>query len=836
MPRGRLRVYLGAAPGVGKTYAMLREGRRLLQDDIDVVVAVSDARGRKHTVDLLTGLEAVPPARVGHQGVAPTEMDVAAVLGRRPRVALVDELAHTNATGSRNRKRWLDVQALLEAGIDVISTVNIQDLESLKDVIEAITGVTPVETVPDAVVRGADEVELVDLTTRALRHRVAQGHVYPAEQVDDVLANYFRPGNLTALRELALLWLADRVDEALERYRRDHGIQSTWPARERVVVALTGGPEGHTLLRRGARIASRGAGGELIAVYVGADSEQSTADPGKVTALRQMTGELGGQFHSVTGDDVPQAILDFARSVNASQIVIGASSRPRWRTLLSPGTGAAVVARSGDVDVHLVTHEFSRDHQLRTVPARLSGSRLRAGWLMAVLGPALLTALLLTPPVHLDLRLIVQLFLAYVVLVALVGGLWPAVVTAVLSSLAFNWFFTHPRRTWAIDEPQDAAAIFVFLVVAVAVASVVHLNVRRTEQAVHAQRDSLLFGELANSLLASPAQLDLLLSRAASTFGSEGAAVVRTGRDRRLDVVARCGHVDLPDDVDNGRVAGRERIDEEHELLLVGPVLSASNRRLLTAYAANASAILTRHALLASTTKADTLARDNRARTALLSAVSHDLRTPLAGIKAAASGLRDPSVQFSPADQQELMRTIEECSDELDGLISDLLDVSRLQAGALTAHPVPIELADALPDNGWPARVRVEPALARTTVLADRGLLERVVANLVDNALAHGGPDATVDVAAVPTQDRVRLIVRDDGPGVPQEDRAALFAPFQRHGDDRSGNLGLGLAVAHGLVEAMGGTLTARDTPGGGLTMVVDLAAVTAPGHPEPTS
>lgn len=825
MSRGRLRIYLGAAPGVGKTYAMLAEGRRRLERGTDVVVALCETHGRQLTAQLLEGLEVVPRAAVQHRGERLTDMDLDAVLARRPRVALVDELAHTNAPGTRHAKRWQDVQVLLDSGIDVVSTVNIQHLESLNDAVQAITGVAQPETMPDAVVRAAEQVELIDMTPEALRRRMAHGHVYGGDQVDAALAGYFRPGNLAALRELALLWLADRVEEAMERYRQDHGIESIWPTRERVLVALTGGPEGPTLLRRGARIASRGAGGELVAVYVVAGDGLIATDPGQVTALRQMTEDLGGTFHSVTGDDVPGAILEFAKSVNASQIVIGASSRPRWKMLLSPGVGNSVIARSGDIDVQVASHEYSRGRRSRAATARLSGSRLRAGWLMAVLGPVLLTALLLSPPVDLDLRLVVQLFLAYVVLVAIVGGLWPAVVTAVLSSLAFNWFFTSPEGSWAIDDPQNAAAIIVFLVVAVAVASVVHLNVRRTAQAMQAQRESLLFGELANSLLASTGQLDLLLTRALSAFQAVGAAVVRTGADRQPEVAASAGRVDLPADLGQDRLAGRERIDEEHELVLVGPVLPASARGLLAAYAANASAVLTRRALQASTSAADALARDNRARTALLSAVSHDLRTPLAGIKAAASGLRDPGVHIPHEDQQELLRTIDECSDQLDGLISDLLDVSRLQAGALTARPQLIELADALPATPWPERVQVDPELARTPVLADRGLLERVVANLVDNALRHAGPDAAVQVAAVPAGDRVRLLVRDNGPGVPEGDRESIFAPFQRIGDSRSGGVGLGLAIARGLVEAMDGTLSAVGTPGGGLTMLVDLPA-----------
>ena len=328
----------GAAPGVGKTVAMLDEGRRRHARGTDVVVGLVETHGREHTAEMVDGLEVVPRARLEHRGVALEDMDLDALLARRPAVALVDELAHTNVPGSRHEKRWQDIDELLDAGIDVISTVNIQHLESLNDVVESITGVVQRETVPDDVVRRADQIELVDMSPEALRRRMAHGNIYKAEKVDAALANYFRVGNLSALRELALLWLADRVEEGLGRYRADHGIDSSWPTRERVVVALSGGPEGETLLRRGARIASRGAGGELLAVHVARSDGLSGPPLPALATLRRLTDELGGSWHTVTGDDPAEAILDVARGVNASQVVIGSTRRPRWRTLAVPST------------------------------------------------------------------------------------------------------------------------------------------------------------------------------------------------------------------------------------------------------------------------------------------------------------------------------------------------------------------------------------------------------------------------------------------------------------------------------------------------------------------
>src|SRR6478736_6552753 len=360
--RGRLRVFLGAAPGVGKTFEMLAEGRRLLDDGRDVVIAVVETHGRAATLAQTIGLPEVPRRTTEHRGIALTELDVDAVIARRPEIALVDELAHTNVPGSRHPKRWQDVEAIRDAGIDVVTTVNVQHIESLNAVVEKITGIAQQETIPDAVVRAADEIEVVDLAPQTLRDRLSAGLVYPAERIDAALSNYFRLGNLTALRELALLWLADEVDSALKLYRAEHGITGTWQARERVVVALTGGPEGETLIRRGARIAARSAGGEVLAVHISSQDGLRAATPGALAQQRLLVESLGGTYHQVIGDDVPRALVEFARSVNATQLVIGASRRGRLAALLTgAGIGATVVRESGDIDVHIVTHAAAAD-------------------------------------------------------------------------------------------------------------------------------------------------------------------------------------------------------------------------------------------------------------------------------------------------------------------------------------------------------------------------------------------------------------------------------------------------------------------------------------------
>src|SRR6202046_2458822 len=380
--RGQLRIYLGSAAGVGKTFAMLGEGLRRQERGADVVVAFVETHGRQHTADQLRGLFVLPRARIAYRDTFFEEMDIDGVLARRPQIALVDEFAHTNVPGSRNTKRWQDVEDLLAAGIDVISTVNIQHLESLNDVVEKITGVPQRETVPDAVVRAADQVELVDMTPEALRRRMAHGNIYRPEKIAAALTNYFRPGNLSALRELALLWLADKVDEGLQRYRAAHDIHGTWEARERVVVALTGGPEGDTLLPRAARLRGRTTGGDLLAVHVTRSDGLTGADPAALAEQRRLVESLGGTYHQVVGDDIPEALLSFARAENATQLVLGVSRRNWLSALLTgPGVSNRTIRGSGDIDVHMVTHaQMGRGRGLPRATGGLPLRRRLAGY------------------------------------------------------------------------------------------------------------------------------------------------------------------------------------------------------------------------------------------------------------------------------------------------------------------------------------------------------------------------------------------------------------------------------------------------------------------------
>jgi two-component system sensor histidine kinase KdpD len=821
--RGELRIYLGAAPGVGKTYAMLNEAHRRRERGTDVVVGLVETHGRPRTAELLVGLEILPRRQVAYRGATFGELDVDAVLARHPQVAVVDELAHSTVpTG----KRWQDVETLLAAGIDVLSTVNVQHLESLNDVVETITGVPQRETVPDAVVRAADQIELVDLTPEALRRRLAHGNVYGPDQVDAALGNYFRVGNLTALRELALLWLAGTVDDQLDRYRADHGIASTWETRERIVVALTGGPEGDTLIRRAARIAARNSG-DLLAVHVTRSDGLTGADPANLARQRALVEDLGGTYHQILGDDVSRAMLDFARAENATQLVLGASRRGRLAQLLSPGIGVTVTVRSGTIDVHMVSHEHvGRGRgRLPRIAAGLTPRRRLAGVVLAVLALALLTVLLRLLPDALNLTSDVLVFLLAVVGVALVGGLWPAIGAAVAATLLLNYFFTNPIGRFTIAERNNALALVVFVAVAAMVSAVVDLAARRSSQAARATAEAETLSTLAGDVLRGEAALPALLDRARESFGMTSAALLERSADGWEPVAAsgtdpavrpEDGDVDVP-------------VGDDLALVLRGRPLAAEDRPVLAAFGAQAAVALRQRRLARAVAEAEPLAEVDRTRTALLAAVSHDLRSPLASAKASVSALRSDGVPWSEPERAELLATADESLDRLTRLVENLLDLSRLQAGALAVFPQPIGLEDVLPAvlrELEPAEVDAALEADLPEVLVDPGLLERILVNVGANAVRHSPPDRPPRISGSAHRDRVEVRVIDFGPGVPETEWDRIFVPFQRLGDrDNTVGVGLGLALSRGLAEAMGGSLVPDHTPGGGLTMVLSLPA-----------
>lgn len=822
MRRGRLKVYLGAAPGVGKTYRMLDEARRRAARGADVVVGFAECHGRPRTEAMLDGLEVVERSQCAYRGGYFEEMDLPAVLARRPEVAVVDEFAHSNVPGGgRNAKRWQDIDVLLAAGIDVVTAVNVQHLASLKDVVEKITGVPQHETVPDDVVRRARQIELIDMPPEGLRRRMAHGNIYTPEKIDAALANYFRPGNLTALRQLALLWVADRVDEALHTYRAEHAIGGVWETRERVVVALTGGPEGDTLIRRAARIADRSAGGDLLAVHVArSDGLAAGVSHASLARQRRLVEDLGGSYHSVVGDGVATALVEFARTENATQLVLGTSRRGRFeRFLTGPGTGETVTELSGDIDVHRVTHERAGRGTL--LPSRrrtLSTARLIAGPVTGLVLPVLLTVCLAQVRGTVNLTSEALLFLLAVVGVACIGGVTSAVIASVTASLLLNYWFIPPIGQFTLDDPNALLALGVFTVVAATVAAVVDRSLRLSRRSARATAEAETMSSLAGSIVRGGQTIPALLERTRETFGTDSAELVDEPPDHEVGV----GVTTVP--------AGPGAF-----LVLRGRTLSSSERRVLAAFAAHVGSAVERAQLAEAAAEIEPVKAADRLRTALLRAVGHDLRTPLAAGWAAVTSLRGRDVEFSAEDRDELLATADESMAKLNRLLENLLDLSRLEAGVLPLslratsleEVLPMALAD-VPD------VDLRDVESIPPVLVDPPLLERVIANLAGNAARHTPAGRRVMVTASALGGRVELRVVDRGPGLPTTGRERLFEPFQRLGDtDNTTGLGLGLALARGLTEAMDGTLTPEDTPGGGLTMVVSLPLAERASRPD---
>ncbi|MGB3770280.1 MAG: sensor histidine kinase KdpD [Rhodococcus sp. (in: high G+C Gram-positive bacteria)] len=810
--RGELRIYLGAAPGVGKTYAMLGEARRRMSRGCDVVAGVVETHGRQATADMVTGVEVVPPRTVTYRETEHYELDVDGVIERNPDLVLVDELAHTNIPGGRHEKRWQDVEDLLDAGIDVISTLNVQHLESLNDVVYRITGVRQRESVPDSVVRGAAQVELIDITPEALRRRLSHGNIYAPDRIDPALSNFFRRGNLTALRELALLWLADQVDAALTRYRADNRIADTWEARERVVVAVTGGPESETLLRRASRIAAKSSA-ELMVLHVVRGDGLAGVSASHMGKVRELAAGLGASVHSVVGDDVPATLLEFARGVNATQLVLGTSRRSRWARTFDEGIGSAVVQHSGSIDVHMVTHEEARRGLRRPV---VPAVRRMVAWGAAIVVPAAAAAIISLFDDLLDLGGESALFFVVVLTVALLGGAAPAALSALFSAMLLNYFFTDPRYSFTIAEPDNFVTTVVLLVVAVAVAGLVDSAANRARDARRASQEAELLALFAGSVLRG-ADLPALLERVRETYSQRAVAVLRAGSG----VVESVG--EQPPESVGAADTAIEVAGGDYALLLAGGRTRAADRRVLVAVANQAVGLVRQQQLAEEAGAATALAESDRLRRALLSAVGHDLRTPLAAVKASVSSLRSDDVQFSAEDTAELLATVEESTDQLTALVGNLLDSSRLAAGVVKPLSETVFLDEAVRPHvrGRPLEVEV----GDLAVVADSGLLDRVIANLVDNAMRHGG-DGGVHVGAARSEDRVLLSVVDHGPGIAVGSEDSMFEAFQRLGDrDNTTGIGLGLSVVRGFVEAMGGIVTASETPGGGLTVVIDLPA-----------
>jgi two-component system sensor histidine kinase KdpD len=825
VPRGVLRIYLGAAPGVGKTCAMLDEAQRRLERGTDVVVGVADTKGRIRTEARLRGLEVLPTRVSVVGGRRVDDLDVAAVLARSPRVVLVDDLEHRGAPDSGHDRRWQAVVEILDAGIDVIGTLNIQHLESLQDVVSSITGTVEPDTVPDAFVRSADQIELVDMSPEALRRRLAHGNVRPAEELDASALSLFRPERLAALRELALLWVADRTDEVLRHV--DPALGAGWEVRERVVVAVAGGESDDRLIRRAARLAGRLRGDVLVVHVVEADRRGPDGARGHA---RLLATEVGGTYHEVVGNDVAEAIVRFAETEGATQLVVGAPARRRPGR---PGDGSVVgrvlrLVRSADVHVVVVdAADVPVVHRRHRVLAPLSPRRRAFGWLALVVGSPVLAAVLLPLRGSLELSTVLLAFLTHAVVVAAIGGVVVGLAAAVVGFAMATFGFVEPYGTWTIHASEDLVALLLFLVVTGVVAALVDVAARRLDETRVARGHAEVLARSTAELAAAGDPVPQILEHVRTAFGFDSVRIADAPQGLRRIDPGEPGATVLPL---RGAVAGRV-------LELRGPPPSAADLEVLRTITDQLAVAIDARHLQRQADDAAELAGIDALRTALLQAVSHDLRTPLAAIKAYVTGLQATDVVWSEEQLAEAHAAIDAETDRLDRLVANLLDAGRLQAGTLAVACRPTAVADVV----RPAlaghdedRIVVDVEEHTPLVHTDPVLLERAVGNLVGNALRHSPADQPVLLEARQVLDRVHLRIADHGPGIPPEDRSRVFQPFQRLDDRSVHGLGLGLAITRGFVHAVGGTLELDDTPGGGLTVLVTVpVALGATASPE---
>jgi len=851
--RGRLKIFLGAAPGVGKTYEMLSQARRRRVDAGDVVIGVVETHGRVETDVMTKGFETIAKKRLGYKGHVLAEMDLDAILQRKPKLVLVDELAHTNAPGSRHPKRYLDVEEILDAGIDVYTTLNVQHLESLNDVVAQITHVRVRETVPDSVLDKADDVELVDLTPEDLLQRLKEGKVYFPDAAERAQQNYFVPGNLTALRELALRRTAQRVDAQMLNYMRAHAIQGPWEAGERVLVRVDERPSSVALVRYTRRFADKlRASWSAVYVETARSAGLSEDERNRIAEALRVAERLGAEAVTIPGASAADGILDYARTNNFTHIVVS-KSRPRpFLDVLRTPTALEIIRRAEDISVHVVPEPDAatsggedRRSFVHLRPSRDAHSYV--GGLIFAVG-ALGVGLVLRQ--FLGINNVALVFLTAVLATSITYGLWPALFASLVSVLEFNFFFLPPLYTFQIADPENVNALFFFAVVAF-IAS--NLTARVRAQAVVARERAKATEDLYlfSRKLAGVFTLDDLLWAAAFQFAQmlKLRVVILLPEGETLSVRAGYPPEDVLDEADiaaakwvweKGAPAGRgsDTLPGAKWLFLPmrtgrgtvgvvgldsekpGALLSPDRRRLFDALADQAALAIERVNLAQDIDRNRLSAETERLRSALLTSISHDLRTPLASILGAASSLKAYGSSMAENDRAELLGAIVEESDRLNRFIANLLDMTRLESGAIAPRLELIDLADVVGSALNRAskvltchQVKLDLPRGLPMVRLDPVLFEQALFNLFDNAAKYSKPDSSVNVKGDMSGNQMRVTISDSGAGIPPQDVERIFDKFYRvqSSDHKRAGTGLGLAIARGFVEAMGGTLTASN-------------------------
>jgi two-component system sensor histidine kinase KdpD len=872
--RGRLKIFLGAAPGVGKTYEMLLSVQAMRRDGVDVVVGVVETHGRIETEALLQGLEAIPRREVDYKGHRLAEMDLDAILKCRPQLVLVDELAHTNAPGSRHPKRYLDVEELIAAGLDVFTTLNIQHVESLNDIVARITRIRVRETVPDSILDQADDIEIVDLSPEDLLKRLREGKVYVPHQAERAIRHYFSKGNLTALRELALRRAAQRVDEQLLSHMQAHAIPGPWAAGDRVLVCVSEAPETAGLIRYARRVAER-LQVPWTAIYVETARTQrlSDAERDRIADHLRQALRLGAATVTIPGRNIADEVVAYATANNITQIVIGKSSRSRWFEMIHGSVVHELVRKTGPISVHVISAEAGESVPPKSVATRPNVEPIRVQPYFASAGVvALALGIGVLLQQFVGAQTVSLVFLTAVLTSAIAWGLLPSLFAAILSTLAFNFFFLPPLYTFTIADPENVVALFFFLFVAVIVSN---LTAGVRSQIVSARRRAKTTAELYafSRKLAGIGSLDDLLWATAyqvSSMLNVRTVLLLPARDGDgLEVVSGYPPEDRLDEADiaaarwswdHNRSAGRGAdtlpgakrlflplrtgsgpvgvigIDRDAPHGALGPLLTPDERRLLDALTDQAAVAIERITFAKGLDETRVQAETERLRAALLTSLSHALRTPLAAILGTVSSLRSYPEKYGPQEREELLATLQEEAERLKRFVGNLLDMTRIEAGTIELRLEALDLGEIVGAalnrtakllERHKVEVDIDPDLPMLHL--DAALFEQVLVNLFDNAAKYAPPGSRVELRAQRDGDHVEIAVIDEGPGIPEADLDRIFDKFYRvqAQDRRRAGTGLGLAICRGFVEALGGRIAAgnrRDRAGAVLTITLPVA------------
>ena len=853
---GKLKIFVGAAPGVGKTYEMLQQARARSKDGYDIVAGVVETHGRKETEALLDGLDIIPRRRIEYKGQWLEEMDLDAIIARRPQIVLVDELAHTNAPGSRHPKRYLDVEELLNHSIDVYTTVNIQHIESLNDVVAQITRVRVRETVPDSVFDRANAIELVDLTPDDLIQRLKEGKVYVPKQAERALEHYFSPSNLTALRELALRRTAERVDEQLLTEMQSHAIAGPWAAGERILVCISEDPRAAGLVRYAKRLSDRlHAPFTALAVETRRSLQLTEEQRDRTADTLRLVEALGGEAITIPGGDrrIADDVIDYAHANNITQVIVGKSNRSRWFEILHGSVVHDLVRRSGNISVHVIAGddivgEPIPKKTVRTAEEAAPFDPRPYALALVVIAMALGVGEAIQP--WFGIENVDLVFLTAVVGVAVRYGLWPSIFASVAASLSYNFFFLPPIYTFTIAEPTNVAAFFFFIVIAIVVSNVAARvrtqavvamgRARATESLYAFSRKLAGVGTLDDVLWATAYQTALMLKvRVVLLLPEDGSIAVKAGyppedmldnadlaaanwawennrsAGRGSDTLPGAKRLFLPMRTGRGAI-GVVGIDRDKP----GPLLTPDERRLLDALIDQGALAIERVHLVEDMDRVKRTIETDRLRSALLTSISHDLKTPLAAVLGSAGTLRDLAGKLTEAEKADLLATIVDESERLNRFIANLLDMTKLEAGAVVPNAALHDVGEIVGSvlrraNKILAHHHVDVDLTADLPMIeiDAVLFEQALFNLLDNAAKYAPAESTIRIKSRRESDSVCLQVLDEGGGIPPADLEHIFDKFYRaqKADQVRAGTGLGLAISRGFVEAMHGTITAAN-------------------------